>query len=156
MALARHGEAVATARAFARRSGATRIVLLVDRGEEEPALMVDLDATGDTEVTDGETVATIPGGALVPAEPRKLPEVRAIPATAITIDMETGELSAPIGAIEHLAGAVKRLAAAFGGRSVATAEFATRAPDLPITIAARYGEPPLLLAGDEQFELPDD
>jgi hypothetical protein len=156
MALARHGEAVATARAFARGSGATRVVLLIDRGEETPALMVDRNETGDTEITDGETVATIPGGALVPADPLELPEVRAIPATAITIDTETGELSAPIGAIEHLAGAVRGLAAALGGRSVATAEFATRDPGLPITIAARVGEPPLLLAGDEQFELPDD
>jgi hypothetical protein len=155
MALARHGQAVATARAFARGSGATRVVLLIDRGEDVPALMVDLDETGETEITDGETVATIPGVALVPAEPHELPEVRAIPPTAIDIDMETGELSAPIGAIEHLAGAVKGLSAALGGRSVATAEFATRDPDVPITIAARPGEPPLLLAGDDQFELPD-
>jgi hypothetical protein len=155
-ALARHGQAVATARAFARKSGAARVVLLIDRGEDVPALMVDLDdETGETEVTDAETVATIPGGMLVPAEPLELPEVRAIPPTAITIDMETGELSAPIGAIEQLAGAVKGLAAALGGRSVATAEFATREPGTPITIAARPGEPPLLLAGDDQFELPD-
>ena len=154
IALARHGEAVATARAFADAANATRVVLLIDRGADGPALMVDLDDSGDTQITDGETVATIPHGALVPAEPHRLPEIRAIPATAISIDPHSGDLSAPIGAIEHLADVVEQLAASFGGRSVATAEFATRNPDLPITIAARPGEPPLLSAGDEQFELP--
>jgi hypothetical protein len=47
------------------------------------------------------------------------------------------------------------LAAAFGGRSVATADFATRDPELPITIAAREGEPLVLAAGDRRFVLPD-
>jgi hypothetical protein len=154
MALARHGEAVATARAFAERSGAARVVLLIDRGEGQSALMVDLDASGDAEITDGDAVATVPHGALVPAEPHALPEIRAIPATAIRIDMLTGELSAPIGAIEHLADSVTALAATLGGRSVATAEFATSDTDLPIAIAARPGEPAILSAGDDQFELP--
>jgi hypothetical protein len=153
MALARHGEAVATARAFARDAGATRVVLLIDRGEDAPALMVDVDPQGETEITDEDAVARIPGGSLVPAAPRALPETRAIPATAIAVDPETAELSAPIGAIQHLAQAVTALAAAFGGRSVATAEFPTRDPELPITIAAREGEPPVLSAGGEQFEL---
>lgn len=154
MALARHGEAVATARAFAEQAGATRVVLLIDRGEDAPALMVDVDAAGDTEVTDDEQVAAIPQGALVPAEPRALPHMHPVPATAITLDTATGELAAPIGAIELLVEHVKALAATFGGRSVATAEFPTRDPDLPIAIAARDGEPPLLSAGGEQFELP--
>ena len=33
---ARHGEAIATARAFQERSGAQRVVLLLDRGDGEP------------------------------------------------------------------------------------------------------------------------
>jgi hypothetical protein len=152
MALARHGEAVATARAFARGSGATRVVLLIDRGATA-ALMVDLDAAGDVEIVDEDAVATIPADALVPAEPHALPALRATPASAIRIDPETAELSAPIGTVAHLAEAVTALAAAFGGRSVATAEFPTRDPELPITIAAREGEPPVLSAGGEEFEL---
>jgi hypothetical protein len=153
MALARHGQAVATARAFARDAGATRVVLLIDRGDDAPALMVDVDPHGVTEVTDGDAVAQIPGTAVVPAAPRPLPETRTIPASAITIDPETAELSAPIGAVQHLADAVGALAAAFGGRSVATAEFPTRDEELPIVIAAREGEPAVLSAGGEQFEL---
>jgi hypothetical protein len=49
---------------------------------------------------------------------------------------------------------VLALARAFGGRSVATAEFGTRDPDLPLTIVARDGEPLLLAVGDGRFELP--
>ena len=37
---------------------------------------------------------------------------------------------------------------------MATAEFATHDPDLPITIVAREGEPLLLAVGDGRFELP--
>jgi hypothetical protein len=151
--LARNGQAIATARAFADQANATRVVLLIDRGPIEPALMVEVER--DTEVTDGDTTATIPRDALVPAEPLPIPETRPIPATAIAIDTQTGELSAPIGAIEHLAQSVKQLAAVLGGRSVATAEFATSEPELPITIAARQGEPAVLDAGGEQFELPE-
>jgi hypothetical protein len=52
-----------------------------------------------------------------------------------------------------LATALKALARTLGGRSVATARFATRDPDLPITLAAREGERVVLAAGDAQFEL---
>ena len=48
---------------------------------------------------------------------------------------------------------VLALARAFGGLTVATAEFATSDPDLPITFAARDGEPVVLGAGDAQYEL---
>jgi hypothetical protein len=91
----------------------------------------------------------------VAAPPRTLPELRPPPPTALTIDPDTGELEAPLGAVTNLARGVRGLAAAFGGRSVATADFATRDPELPITIAAREGEPLVLAAGDRRFVLPD-
>ena len=143
-------QAVATAFAFADAAGAHRVILLIDRGEDVPALMVDAVHDGTAEVTDGDDVETVP--APPGAAPRPLPEIRAIPHTAIRLDFATGQLSAPIGAIEHLADSLKALAAAFGGRTVATAEFPTR--DFPITIAAREGEPAILSAGDEEYELP--
>ncbi len=160
-------EAVATARAYAGAAGATRVVLLIDRGDERPALMVEVDHDGTAEVTDGDHVETAPPTAdgIVPdgnaagggdtAGGLLLPDVRAIPHTAIRLDLQTGELSAPIGAIEHLADSLKALAGGFGGRSVATAVFPTRDPDIPIAIAAREGEPAVLTAGDEQYELPN-
>jgi hypothetical protein len=154
-ALARHGEAVATVRAFADRSGAERVVLLVDPGDGTTATMLDCAANGALELTEGEATHHIAAGTAVDATPRPLPALRPPPATAIAIDPDSGELEAPLGAIANLGRAVLALATAFGGRSVATADFATRDPTLPITIAAREGEPLLLAAGDRRFVLPD-
>ena len=114
--------------------------------------MVDVDRNLDTEVTEGEDVTTVTGTSEHP--PKPLPEIRPTPATAIEINVETGELHAPIGTIEHLADSVLALAKAFGGLSVASAEFATRDPDLPITVAAREGGPVVLDIGGRQFALP--
>ena len=154
-ALARHGEAVATVRAFAARSGAARVVLLVDPGDGTTATMLDCVRDGALDLTEGEATHHIAAGTPVAATARPLPELRAPPATAIAIDPGTGDLEAPLGAIANLGRAVLALAAAFGGRSVATADFATRDPAVPITIAAREGEPLLLAAGDRRFVLPD-
>ena len=142
--------AVATALAFADAAGAHRVILLIDRGEDVPALMVDAVHDGTAEITDGDEVEHVDAPPSV--APRPLPEIRAIPHTAIRFDSFTGELSAPIGAIEHLADSLKALAATFGDRTVATAEFATSGE--PIMIAAREGEPAIVSAGDEEYELP--
>jgi hypothetical protein len=150
-ALTRHGEAIATVRAFAARSGAERVVLLVDPGDGSTATMLDWSA-GTLELTDQDEAYAIDHP--VAAQPRPLPDLRPPPPTALSVDAETGELEAPIGAITNLGQAVLALAAAFGGRSVATAEFATRDPETPITIAAREGEPLVLAVGDRRFVLP--
>jgi hypothetical protein len=154
-ALARHAEAVATVRRFADRSGAVRVVLLVDPGDGTTATMLECAAGGALELTEGDATFAIPPQTAVDAAPRALPELRPAPASAIAIDPDTGQLEAPLGAIANLGRAVLALAAAFGGRSVATADFATRDPALPITIAAREGEPLLLAAGDHRFVLPE-
>ena len=60
---------------------------------------------------------------------------------------------APLGAVSALGLAVLELARVMGGRSVATADFATREGE-PVTIAAREGEPLILAMGDVQFQLP--
>jgi hypothetical protein len=151
--LGRHAEAVATVRAFAQRSGALRVVLLVDGGQG-PATMLDCSG-GALELTEGGRAVKVAAGMPVAAAPRPLPELRPPPPTALAIDPETGELEAPLGAVANLGRAVLGLARAFGGRSVATADFATRDPELPITIAARDGEPLVLAAGDRRFVLPD-
>ena len=155
-ALARHAEAMATVRAFAERSGAERVVLLVDPGGGGQAAMLDCAAGGALELTDGGRQWELPAGAAPPAEPRALPELRRVPATALALDPETGELEAPLGTVAHLARAVLGLARAFGGRSVATADFPTRDPGLPLTIAAREGEPFVVAAGDARFVLPQE
>jgi hypothetical protein len=153
-ALARHAEAVATVRAFAERSGAERVVLLVDPGDGTTATMLDCMRGGMLELTDGDTTWQVPAAARVDVPPRAFPDLRPPPPTALAVDPDTGELEAPLGVIDNLGQAVLGLAAAFGGRSVATADFATRDPRLPITIAAREGEPLVLAAGNRRFVLP--
>jgi hypothetical protein len=141
-------EAAGAARAFAERSGAIRVVLIVDR--DEP-LMADCDQTGDVEVIEGDQVTHIaPDEPL--GTPPGVPDVRAVPATAISIDTDTGELAAPLGAIEHLVAALQELAQTLGGRSVATVELATQTE--PITLAARAGEPAVLAVGDREYRFP--
>jgi hypothetical protein len=151
--LARHAQAIATVRAFAARSGALRVVLLIDHGDGEPATMLDWTAE-KLELTEEDGAVAVPDGA-AEGTPRPLPDLRPPPPTALAVDPESGELEAPLGAVANLGRAVLGLAAAFGGRSVATADFATRDPELPITIAAREGEPLVLAAGDRRFVLPD-
>jgi hypothetical protein len=152
-ALERHGEALATVRAFSDRSGARRVVLLADSGDGSAATMLDCAPGGEVELIDGDDTWVVPADVPVDAEPRPFPELRPAPQTALMVDPETGELEAPLGTIANLGAAVLGLASAFGGRSVATAEFATRDPRMPITIAAREGEPLVLAAGDRRFTL---
>ncbi|MDA0184700.1 hypothetical protein OJ997_30640 [Solirubrobacter phytolaccae] len=144
--------AIATARAFTRAAEAQRTVLVLDRPGQEPT-MVEVDEWLDAEITEDEDVTAVPHTTAVESPAKPLPEIRPAPASAISIDTETGELAAPLGAIEHLAASVLALATAFGGRTVASVEFATRDPETPITLAARAGERVVLAAGDEQFEL---
>jgi hypothetical protein len=149
----RYADAIATVRAFAERSGAERVVLLIDPGDGSTATMLEwMQGTLELTVDDATREITEP----VDAAPRPFPDVRAVPPTAVAIAPDTGELEAPLGAIAALARAVLGLASVFGGRSVATADFATRDPQLPITIAAREGEPPVLAAGDRRFVLPQE
>jgi hypothetical protein len=152
--LARHAEAIATVRAFAARSGAQRVVLLLDLGDGDAATMLDW-TDGALELTEEDGAVSVPDAAAAGTPPRPLPDLRPPPPTALAVDPESGELEAPLGAVANLGRAVLGLAVAFGGRSVATADFATRDPDLPITIAAREGEPLVLAAGDRRFVLPD-
>jgi hypothetical protein len=154
-ALGRHAEAVATVREFAARSRADRVVLLVDPGDGSTATMLDCAPDGALELTEPNGAWHIPASLPAGARPRELPEMRPPPPTALAIDADSGELEAPLGVIANLARGVLALASAFGGRSVATAEFSTRDPETPITIAGREGEPLVLAAGDRRFVLPD-
>ena len=117
--------------------------------------MLDCAPGGALDLTEPHGAWHIPASLAAGAAPRALPDMRPPPPTALVIDAESGELEAPLGVIANLARGVLALASAFGGRSVATAEFATRDPGTPITIAGREGEPLVLAAGDRRFVLPD-
>jgi hypothetical protein len=138
---------LATVADFAARSGAERVIAVLD---SEPPLMVERLEDGTLAVTEGETTrAADPGPA-----PLALPELRAIPASALSAAPETGELAAPLGAIQHMVESVLALARVLGGRSVATATFATREPGTPLTVAAREGDPIVLDIAGRQFTFP--
>jgi hypothetical protein len=77
-----------------------------------------------------------------------------VPASTLSADPESGELAASIGGVQLLADSVLALARALGGRSVATATFATRDADMPLTVAAREGEPVVLDIAGRHFTFP--
>jgi len=140
---------LATVHDFAARAGAERVVVLLD---SDPPLVVERLGDGTMQVTEGEatrSAAPAPGTAALP-----LPDLRAVPASALSADPETGELAAPLGSVQLLADSVLALACALGGRSVATATFPTRDPELPLTLAARAGEPVVLDIAGRHFTLP--
>jgi hypothetical protein len=150
--MSRFAVALATLEQFAARTGAGRVVALLDQGDAAPPVLVERLEDGALQVTeDADPVAAAPDPAVAPLQ---LGELREVPASAISADPETGELAAPIGSVQLLADQVLALARAFGGRSVATATYATRDPELPLTVAAREGDPIVLDIGGRQFALP--
>ena len=86
------------------------------------------------------------------AEHLPLPHVHSFP--PLEVDAARAEVTGPVGAVAHLAGAVRELAGSLPGRSVLTVEFETTDPQAPLTIAARAGEPVVLVLGEQQFEMP--
>ena len=154
-AVGRHAVALASVAELASRAGAQRVVLLIDEGELADATMIEWAGDGRIEVTEAGVTEPVAAATLAQVVPAELPDVRPVPPSALTVDEETGELAAPIGALAALAGAIVALAAAFGGRSVATAEFATREPDQPFMLAARSGEPVVAQLGGATFAFPE-
>jgi hypothetical protein len=147
------GTVVATLRAFLDRAEALRVVVLLDRGEAEEPLLVDLDATGALDVGAGETVETLDLAEFAAGAPLPIEEAR--PLAPIEVDAEAGQLTAPLGAIERTAAGVRAAARVFGGRSVFTAAFATIDPGTPLFMAARGEEPLVISLGDREWELPE-
>jgi len=143
-----------TLRTFVHAAGALEATLLLDQGAEVPPLVAECPAVGPVLLAEGEEVVQLDADRLA-AEPLPLPEVRELP--PFEVDAVRAEITAPLGGVEHHARAVRALAEAFPGRSVVSVQFATTDPQLPLTIAARAGDPLVLALGeDEQFEMPSD
>jgi hypothetical protein len=139
-----------TLRDFVSRAGAIRAVALLDRGDAGAPVVVDCDAAGAVEVEEAGEVRALPAAS--DAAPLVVPHVHPLP--AMDVDPASGQVTGTIGGLQHLAGAVGELAAALGGRSVATVQFQTSDPDAPLAVSARPGEPPVFALGDETFALP--
>jgi hypothetical protein len=69
------------------------------------------------------------------------------------IDTEHGEVTAPLGSLESLGGAVRALAGSLSPGAVVVASFATTTPDTLLSVSARQGEPIVIALGEEIFEL---
>lgn len=148
-----HDVLLATVRDFADRSGALRVVVVLDRGPDRLTPTIEAEKDGDLTIAQGDDTYLVPPNDLLGVAPLHIHMVQAIPATALNVDTTTDQIEAPIGVLDALAQSVRDLAVAMGGRSVAQAEFATRS-GVEIALTARTGEPLVVTAGDAQFELP--
>ena len=144
---------VVALREFLHRSGAVRAVAVVDREPGEGPAVIDCGRLAPIEVDFGDRVVHLPHSIELDATPPPLPDVRQLP--PFEVDVATAQIAAPLGGVAHLAGAVRDLAAALGGRNVAMAQFATNDPNAPLAITARAdGSEPIVLAlGEEEFHM---
>ncbi|MGI8623803.1 MAG: hypothetical protein ACR2NB_10045 [Solirubrobacteraceae bacterium] len=144
---------LATVRDFTDRSGAVRVVVLLDRGPDREAPVLECEPGGPLTMGQGEDSFVVPPSDLVGIPPLSVRTPKPVPPTALDVDPVRGQVAAPLGVVEGLADAVTDLARVLGGRTVAVVEFATRSGE-PLSIAARPGEPVVLAIGEQQFELP--
>jgi hypothetical protein len=144
---------VVALREFLHRSGAVRAVAVVDREPGASPAVVDCGRLQPIEVDLGDRIVHLPHAIELEAEAPPLPDVRQLP--PFQVDADKAEIAAPLGGVAHLAGAVRDLAAALGGRNVAMAQFQTSDPEAPLAITARAdGSEPIVLAlGDEEFPM---
>ena len=144
---------VVALREFLHRSGAVRAVAVVDREAGQGPAVVDCGRLRPIEVDLGDRIVHLPHAIELEAQPPKLPDVRQL--APFEVDAGKAEIAAPPGGVAHLAGAVRDLAAALGGRNVAMAQFQTSDPETPLAITARAdGSEPIVLAlGDEEFPM---
>jgi hypothetical protein len=147
---------VVVLREFLHRANAVQVQAVVDLGEDTQPALVSCGRLEPIEVTypgPPERVVHLPHTAqLEPAAPDDLPSVPPLP--PFEVDADAGTVTGPLGGVEAAARAVEALAGHLGGRSVAVAFYPTTAPEVPLGIAARSGEPTLVTLGEQQFELP--
>lgn len=151
--LTRYDSVLATLQVFLEHSLATRVSVLLDQGDGITGTLLECEPGQPPAITVGDQTFLVPPEALLGVSPLPMLPPRSVPGSAIEVDVEQGQVAAPLGAVSALGMAVLELARVMGGRSVATADFDTREGE-PVTIAAREGEPLILAMGDVQFELP--
>lgn len=136
-------------REFLHRSGALRTVAVV--ALEDDTAVVDVARLQPVEVTIGERTVQLPHALELDAAALLVPEVKQLP--PFEVDPATGEVSSPLGGLEHYALAVRDLAGILGAENVALVTWETTDPEVPLSITARASEDGLLvLLGEEEFE----
>src|SRR4051794_30542602 len=117
--LARHDVVMATLRDFTERAGAVRVTVLLDVGEDREPPLLECEPGQPITITQGEEAFIVPPTAITDVAPLVVQPPTPVPASALDVDPTLGEVSAPIGAVEMLATAVRELARVLGGRTVA-------------------------------------
>jgi len=141
---------VVALREFLHRSGAVEVQAVVDR-EGAPAF-VSCGRLQPIEVSEGERTVHLPHAVELDAPVPDLPSIPPLP--PVEVDAVEGVITGPLGGVEAMARVTRALAEHLGGRSVALAFFATTDPDVPLGVAARIGEEPVVTLGEQQFTLP--
>jgi hypothetical protein len=135
----------ATLRSYVSRSGALQAVAAV------PAGIVTCDGDGVVTVQqdeDDEAVALEWRGAQaaeLSIEPKRLPPFDA--------DAIAGEVSGPLGGLEHVAEGVLALAEVLGAPGVALTWMPTLDGETTFALSARAGEGVVIVIGDEVYEM---
>jgi hypothetical protein len=142
------GLAVALAREVLHRTGALRVSVALDRSE--PAVIECL-RLRPIVVREGEAERELPHDAGADVTLPDLPEMVQLPPFEVYSD--TGEVAGMIGGLEMLGRAVLGVAELLPGHSVVAAEYETTSAETPMGLAARAGEPLIVLLGDDEFEL---
>lgn len=146
-------DVVATLRHFADGCGALQVAVAIDQGEGfSPVLVSHHVADGSVEVSEGGESRLIPDAGTMPAG-KPVVELHLHSFPRFEVDPDQCTVAGPIGALDHLANAVIELAVGFGGRSVASATFATDI-DEPLQVGAGTDGEVGLSCGDIEFETP--
>jgi hypothetical protein len=141
--------AVALTRALLHETGALRVSIALDAGL--PAV-VESERFGAIVVHEEQGELELPHDAAAEiALPPDLPLMRQLP--PFEVDPATGQVAGVLGGLEMLGRALRELAALLPGRSVVAAEYETTDPDCVLGLAARSGEPVVVLLGEHEFEL---
>jgi len=141
-------------REFLHRSGALRAVGVVDLAPGEGPALVDCGRLLPTEVSAGGRTVHLPHAIPLDAEIPPVPDVRQLP--PFDVDRATGEVSSPLGGLEHYALAVRELAQRLGPGSVALVTFETSDRDAPLSITARGEDPLVVSIGEDEYEMERD
>jgi hypothetical protein len=137
-------EVAATLRSFVSRGGAVHVVAATPNG------MFGCDAAGTVTFQVGEEDEPVvleveeATPAALDVEPRRLPPFVA--------DELLGEVSGPLGGLEHVAEAALALSRALGEPSAAVVWLETT-DDTQLAISAREGEGVVVVIGDESFQM---
>ncbi len=144
--------AVALARELLHGSGALRVSVALDAAPpaivecERLRAIVVHDAAGTRRELSHDAASDI-------ALP-ELPFMQQLP--PFEVDAAEGRVAGALGGLEMLGRAVRAIAALLPGASVVAADYETADPASPLGLAARSGEPLVVLIAEHEFELEPD